>query len=460
MAVDEQDWKKRLWANFQADFKKAIFKKSVISVFVLVTLWNLSVATDLTTGWLDGDGPIRETAREIRDLNLHIQMRFYQLLTSVRAVPLKPDNIRLVYIDNTAHWMKLGGELPTSRVFLAQLIKEMSTPPHAASAIGIDIEMLAPMGRVEGDDTDARRAGDQQLLQEIRAASARGVPVILASGYYMKNGRKILIPNVLKESDLRPNPGGGCGMPRCPGFGFVNLPSDKRQIPLEEQVWSEENPPKKETAESFALALAMLSTDVKPLRADLGLSEKQDANEERFGSFLPEKRYTVVYALNLLEEDEEALANITNKIVLVGGHWQDMQGHGAMVDSHLSPAGQMSGLGLHANYIASLLQEKYAREFPLWAGILLDLLIGLVIYLGFEYGEGRRTWIILVVAFPLPILGAYFCLANANRYLDFLFPVELYFLHVGYSLAEPHLAERWEKLSKRWHPAAATGQQA
>ena len=121
------------------------------------------------------------------------------------------------------------------------------------------------------------------------------------------------------------------------------------------------------------------------------------------------------------------------------------EGYGALVDTHLSPAGTMSGLGLHANYLASLLQQQFAREVPLWVGILFDLLVGMCIYTGFEYGEGKWKGLVLLLSFPIPIVAAYFALVNANRYLDFLLPIELYFLHAAYELVEPHVARRFEK---------------
>lgn len=447
-------------ANLWKDFKKAILKKSVLSVFVLVTLWNISVATDLTAGLLEGKGALRETAREARDLNLHIQMRFYQLLTSMKAVRLKPANIRLVYIDDVAHWTYLHGNIPTSRSFLADLVTVASTPPHAASVIGIDMELLAPLGSEDGDDDDSRqnekdnsrKDDDKALLKAIQDAAGRGVPVVLASAYYLDHGRGIQLPNVIRESELRPAKDGGCGLARCPGFGFVNLPSDRRQIPLEEVSVGGEQA----TKQSFALALASLSTDADSLRSDLGLPEGKHLDEETFGSFLPEERYTPVMALNLIADDNQALNTIAGKIVLIGGHWHDIQGRGALVDNHLSPAGNMSGLGLHANYLASLLQHQYAREVPLWIGILFDILVGMAIYMGFEYGEGRRKLFFLLLAFPLPFAGAYFSLLLINRYLDFLLPVELYFLHVAYSMAEPRVVKRWKALQLR-RPATAGG---
>src|SRR3984885_15203172 len=105
------------FSRLRVELKKAILKKSAISVFVLVALWNISVSTNVTARFLEGNGPIVETLREIRDLNLHLQMRSYQAMTSVRPGHLNPGNIRLVYIDDEVHWTNHGGRGATPKKF-------------------------------------------------------------------------------------------------------------------------------------------------------------------------------------------------------------------------------------------------------------------------------------------------------------------------------------------------------
>jgi CHASE2 domain-containing sensor protein len=432
------------FSRLRVELKKAILKKSAISVFVLVALWNISVSTNVTARFLEGNGPIVETLREIRDLNLHIQMRFYQAMTSVRPGHLNPGNIRLVYIDDQVHWTNHGGRIPTPRNFLATLIANASVPPNQAAVIGIDMELLAPRNYGEGEDDASRQAENDALRNAIQKAARQGVTVVLASEYYVdEQDRNIVLPNIFTLSELPSSGGAGCGLAPCPSFGYVNLPSDKREIPLVEDASKKDDPtPRRQY--SFALAMAENAGNPAELQETLDL--KSPHPEPVFGSFLPEESYQPILALKLASNDDATVASCKGKILLIGGHWHEVEGHGSLVDRHLSPAGYMSGLGLHANYVASLLQPQFAREVPLWLGILFDLLVGMAIFTGFEYGEGKWKGLALLIAFPVPIVGAYFALVNANRYLDFLFPIELYFLHVAYELVEPRVAGKIEKI--------------
>lgn len=435
MTDDKLSWRARLWE----ELKKALWKKSALSVFVLVTLWNLSIASDFTTRLLEGKGPIRETVREIRDVNLHIQMRLYHLLTFAKTDRLKADDIRLLYIDDAAHWNYLGGDIPTPRSFLADIVRAAIKPPNQVRAIGIDIDLLAARGHEDGSDFDPHVPGNNALRSAIAEAAKAGIPVILNSAFYKEAGQNVMLPNIIKASEIPSAGGTGCGSDRCPSFGYVNLPTDKRRIPLvEDAIVPGSKTPVRQY--SFALALAANLKDFDRLQKELHLDDPEPA--EMLGTFMPEDSFKSGLALNLLTPGTDEAANCKGKILLVGGHWHDAQGHGQnLVDSHLSPAGVISGLGIHATYLASILQPLYTKEVPFWVGIVFDVLVGIAIFLGFEFYEGRWKIAFLVVAFPVPIVAAYFALANANRYLDFLFPVELYFLHVAYEMIEPHIAK-------------------
>ena len=162
-----------------------IFRKpSVISVFLLVALWNISVSSNLLTRALEGKGAVRETARAIRDINISLQLRFYQLLTRRRSISLQPYNVSLAIIDDDTHWTALFGDQPTSRAYLARLITNASQPTTKAAAIGLDIELLAPRGFPEGGDAQTRFKDNQALLDSVRSAICRGVPIILGGVYY------------------------------------------------------------------------------------------------------------------------------------------------------------------------------------------------------------------------------------------------------------------------------------
>ena len=113
----------------------------------------------------------------------------------------------------------------------------------------------------------------------------------------------------------------------------------------------------------------------------------------------------------------------------------------------------MSGLGLHANYLASILDTHFAHEPPLWFDILMDLLLGLIIYTSFEVAHGWKTLLVLALTALIPVLLAYLFLVTANLYLDFLLPIELYLLHILYELLEHALTKEDRKRAAIVSPA-------
>jgi hypothetical protein len=244
-----------------------IFRKpSVISVFLLVTLWNISVSSNLLTRALEGQGAVHETARAIRDINLSLQLRFYQLLTHGRPIPFQPDHFSLASIDDDIHWTALYGVQPTSREYLARLITNASQTKTKAAAIGLDIELLAPRHFPEGADARTRFDDNQALLRSVGFATSQGVPVILGGVYYVdEKGRYLDLPKIYTARDLLENL--DCSRVRCPAFGYLNIPDDKRQIPLAKDLITFDKGTR-EVVDSFALSLA------KAVRGSSGGSQR------------------------------------------------------------------------------------------------------------------------------------------------------------------------------------------
>jgi CHASE2 domain-containing sensor protein len=420
----------------------AVFRKpSVISVFVLVFLWNISVSSTLFTHLIEGKGAIRETAREIRDVNLHLQLRFYQLLTHLRPIPFQPAYVSLAYIDDDTHWTTLYGDQPTNREYLARLITNASQTNTKAEVIGLDIELLAPRHFPDGGDAQSRFTENQALLYAIQFATKQGVPVILAGVYYADEKNALFeLPNIFTRQELMSPTNPDCTLVRCPSYGYINLPDDKRQIPLEKDLQSAEssNP---QIVDSFALALANAVKGPIEIRRKPLLSSSTLREGRILGTFLLEDQYPQISAPNLANGESSAKQACAGRVVLIGGRWHDLQGYGDFVDQHLSPAGFMSGLGLHANYLESLLQHQFTHEVPAWVGVLIDLVVGLIIFLASEMAT--KWWLKLIVlsaTFFIPIAFAFLFLDLGNVYLDFLLPIELYFLHILYTLFEKHFS--------------------
>jgi hypothetical protein len=425
----------------------------VLSVIVLVTLWNI-LLSDYVAKKLEGKGAVRETLEEIRQVNVHLQLRFYQVLTSWRTTKLQATRISVAYIDNNTHWTTLYGDSPTSRSFLATLIHNATKTNTRAAAIALDVQLYAPLDFPAGSDKDERTKENLELRKAIDQATAAGVPVVLATGYYVDpHGVTVRIPSIYADSELPlSGPDDHCPRAACAAFGYINPPEDKREIPLQKQLFDSDLQQWK-SFDSFAFAMVKAIEGpegrVSKDRLILKALKKEDGSK-LFGSFI--EKYPTISVDDLYNADPTAEQNCRGRVVLIGGYWRDVQGHGDLVDSHLSPLGFIPGIQFHANYIESLLQHQFEPEVPTALGVLIDVIVGLIIYMCFELAAGWQKLLVLVLAGAIPVFLAYVFLVNLNLYLDFLLPVELYFVHILYETVRDYI-----KLKFSQSPRASMG---
>jgi len=486
-----ENWLRGVWQRIPKSTFKVFAKPSVILVFVLVTLWNVLISGRFLDHQVPSSRPIfkavMDTARDLRDTNLNLQMRLYQPI-SHRAIPLRDDKVSIVYINDDVHWNKMYGNIPTDRKELAKIILHAAQSRTAAAAIGLDVELLMPPGGqddpvrtqkppelpkpsptsgkpprqpclehgVPSPGTDSQLvpylldcdtpsleglSDDDSLLAAIKFAQRNGTPVILASVLYNDHGQHQL-PNLYTLHELGLD---GCMGMECSGYGYINLPEDKRQVPITEAIEdSAAHAP--QVAESFAYKIAKAAANnPEPL-----LDDPADAipSTEVFGTFLPERAFknNEIDFVSLSNGLPDAEQKCRRRIVLIGGHWHEAEGYGEPVDQHLSPAGDISGVALHATYIEALMARQISPEWSFTTNFCLDIGLGLVIFYVFEsIKEPRRKVKYLALWCLVPVAGAWISMAAWNKYLDFLFPVELYFLHILITL--------WEH---RFHKKAAS----
>jgi CHASE2 domain-containing sensor protein len=169
------------------------------------------------------------------------------------------------------------------------------------------------------------------------------------------------------------------------------------------------------------------------------LTKTLGASGDPLGSFVT--KFDSVPAEKLYAGDPKTLQMCRDSIVLIGGQWHLDSGYSESYnDAHFSPAGEISGLAFHANYVESLLNPNaVSREVPAPFAVILDIFIGMLIYAGFDSEHQWIKVLMLVVAFAIAPVVAYLALNLTNSYLDFLLPSELYFLHVLYEYIHQHL---------------------
>ena len=309
------------------DARHALWRKPVFSVIVLVTLWNI-LLSDYVAKQVQKEGPIRETLSEIRDVNVHLRLRFYQVLTTWKAL-LQPNFVSVVYIDNDTHWTTLYGDSPTDRKFLAALIDNAIQADPRPRAIALDVQLYAPLNFPPGSDGPERRDANDKLLKAIDDATRQGVPVILATGFYLDHGVAMRIPSIFADGQL-PLQGTGrkCPPATCAIFGYINPPDDQRVIPLQKQLYDTYSQQWK-NFDSFAFATVKMYEGPQPFVSNNHQVLKALRNPEAsdlFGSFTD--NYPLILANDLFNAAHTAVDLCSNRIVLIGGNWRDVQGHG------------------------------------------------------------------------------------------------------------------------------------
>ena len=423
--------------------KRVLFDKSIISVFILVGLWNWLATGEAIERISRGKGLWPETIADLRQVNLHLQLHFYQILSSWSQIPFSPQRVTIVYIDDKTHWTSLWGDEPTDRNYLAELIKNASQPPNQAAVIALDVELLTPGKHPAGVDEPRRAAENRKLLNEINAASERGVPIVLPTSFVQDNDQKIRLPNIYDDSALPLNESDGtCKHAACAVFGFINAPEDRRRLPLQEKIvdWDKSG---SRVFQSFALAAVAAWEGRNQLTQRYPLvAEALQKGSPIVGNFVSEVSFPKISVEDLHAGNQDAEASCRNRILLIGGRWHGNQGYGSLVDGHLGPVGVLPGVVFHANYIESLFSQAVGKDVGVRTGIALDLAIGLACYLAFELWKGWRRVGVIILTFLIAPVVAYIFLVTKNLYLDFLLPSELYFLHLLYEYARGRSSTR------------------
>jgi CHASE2 domain-containing sensor protein len=409
--------------------------RAIIGIFILVAGWNIALSS-----------------RWGQEHFLGIQLRFYKLLWSLRPMPRYNSTVNLVRIDDSLHWGQGPCDSPTSRHLLAALIGNASQVQHKAKVIALDIELFAPRGKPAGSHNPDPNSEDAELLRAINNAARTGVTVVLPVGFVKDKDKRRRIPNIYKDEELPlADDSGKCGYAACAILGFIDLPQDKREIPLQEMAadFDEYAQPKQYKSFSMAAADAQASGHVPPSTKPT-LKEVIASSEPIFGSFLPEAEFTKheIIAQDLASGKEEAKTQAESNLLVIGGEWHSEQGYGRLEDLHLSPVGSISGVLLHANYIEALLGDHFSQPVPVWMAILVDLLIGLFLYISLDVNQGWFGKLSILLLFVIPagvLLLAYIFFVNFGRYLDFVLPTMLYFVHLLYEHAKHYFKLLREK---------------
>jgi len=387
-----------------------------------------------------------------------------------------PRGVAVVEIGDAAFWSPpLDGTQPTNRAYLASLVN--ATVRAGASVIALDFQLKSP-ANVPADNPV--RADDNRKLMEATAAAAEAhIPVVLTAGFVLDGEEWRREPNIcddrdkdgalfFSQSDPNPNPLKRTASPPAPGssaceilsklgnvsVGYINLPADRREVPLQFQAEEFDNSGQKEF-DSFALQIvsacaARFDFSRSPLvcggspavvsgyRDVVDLTKEHDFAYAGFISRSAFSGYTVpaqdlLHASQLSAGDWDASpfpGELTNRAVLIGATWHEF-GHqrGPLIDAYSSPAGQMPGVFLHANYVEAILRGLAAPVSRTWSRII-ELIAGYLLIVLMHSRRGFAQWVLVWLAGSVLLAGLALLLSVWGWYLDFSLISALLLVHV------------------------------
>jgi CHASE2 domain-containing sensor protein len=333
--------------------------------------------------------------------------------------------VTVVQIDDASYWFPpFSGEIPTNRSVLGDL--GVLAAEHGAEVVAFDIQMDALV--TGGGDDPVRDADNKHLLEAIGKITAREppVPVVLAIDLDPRDKRGwVREPSVFRDNQL----------PVAVRMGYINLPTDPRQIPLGSTAWDLEG--KSESpVRSFALVIvdalekathvmANDRTENKPV-----ITESIANGEFVYGGFLGNDKWDKVTAKQLLKGDQEALGKCHGRAVIIGSTWHENNGRGIMPDEHSSPVGEVAGVYLHGNYVEALLRNDFRPGVREGFAVAIDLGIAVLFYVLFRSAKKGVAQVGVLLTFVFLGLVAYLAFANIGVYFDFIAPVSLVFVHL------------------------------
>ncbi len=355
--------------------------------------------------------------------------KIYQTFTVLGRNDRLPQRTAVVLLDDTDYWTQtatdpaspeLAGRAPTNRAYLARIIDAL-VEAHVGLIV-LDIDLRSPNSLDDEYDLPEYKNEDDVLFQSIRNACAHNHQIVLTSELVSHNRTLSVARNIYDKAGFPPS---------CVHQGYIELPRDMRRVPATLSLDS--NP------EVDSLSLAAVKA-VDPGAYEVGAAEGE--KDFPYSEFLPLSRFhssgpgqTQFTGREFQSPDQAALtAKLLDRIVLIGADWHTLAfGQGPYADRHPTPAGDVPGVILHANYIEAALQNGIHPAFPEGLAIALEVLLVLALsLLGMLEIHWAWKWGAVLLSSLGVIIFCYLLLRTFGLVLDFFFPLIFLGLHSAY----------------------------
>ena len=344
---------------------------------------------------------------------IRLRYRIYNEM-QVLGTLAKPDKKTvLVLITDEEYWKGYPERrVPLKRDYLASLLKKLAEAEP--NMIALDVDLRSPIPQQGSQELERYRDETRKLLDAINEVSQKR-RVVLATTVTCPERDCELNPNVFddypfnKEKVLH---------------GYTMLRPDLRQVPLSIKVTN-----RAEREDSFASAIAKT-------RREAQITAAEQYEELPYGYFVPPDDFDTFTANDVFNMNSHVKDKLQGQIVIVGGAWHTQSYVGNRditddsVDVHFTPAGNMQGAYVHANYVEALLNGTVRQELSHNLAMVIEILCSVLVAVIFAL-EGsflKKVGEVLVLCAALVVVG-YFLWQNLGLFFDFFLPIVLLSAH-------------------------------
>jgi CHASE2 domain-containing sensor protein len=330
------------------------------------------------------------------------------------------------------------------REFTALLLERLA----ASSPSLIVIDRSYPPEKCPGVPSNELRAAIEHVSQTI--------PVIIGrfsqteAELKADNDKDLLVPQKagMKPDDQAITPTLLAENGTAIKYGLLRLDCDNRRIPLLWFVYqkSSPTPPKRESAPSLALAAAQIDDPETATR----LAPLLRQNQHPFTSFLPESAFKPIGGMQVVCGGPLADINkwrdcpiqdnknfgIRGKVLMIGERSSSEDRH----DNILGP--RIPGMVLQANYLESLLDDRYFTPLSRGVEIVLIVVCFVMVELIFHFSKSPHIGLLRSAAFVALLWSVCYVLMVEGGYIVTLWiPTSLaifltYVMSLKYSILE------------------------
>ncbi len=346
----------------------------------------------------------------IGEQNLWIALRYhlYQHLQKILPKKAYAKDTVVILIGDEEYWKgEPAGRVPIKRDYLAKLVQALNELDPAVIALDFDLR---------SEPSDREYAAETEKLARAVKVAAQQRSVVLPKTIWLDESEQYsLEPDVVDRFDLGPV-----------RRGYIALPFEQLRIAL--------TIPLKGGGSIDSLAEAIVRA-----RNERALQSLPARSEALFAGYLSAEAFTQVPAGQILGTNTSKYkSEISHQIVIVGAAWHILGfDRGSLVDTYNTPAGKMSGVFIHANYVEALLDRRVYRPMakPLAVAVEAVLLAVLAVLFAIKLHRAVKVLLLLVcVAFVVFI--SFFAFTAFGVFYDFFTPLFSVIAHYAYEVVK------------------------